>query len=351
MSASPRLPRALFAWALLAAGCGSGAAPQLTAIEPSTVSSTSSARATLRGRNLGGAATVQLDSNDAPVLRYGWQVSIGAVALPAGDVMLMGPEALALVLPAGLPLGVHDVVAVSPRDVTLRLPLALAVVAPSPSECGDAVCEPGEDRCGCPADCGAASCGDGVCCAATGETRCTCPGDCGESTCGDGCCSPLELSGGACLADCSCGQSCALGCGGANCCTTTCTASPCAPPACACAACAYDCAGLAACETRCEGPHACQTDCTDVTSCLMRCDPGASCRLDCDKTKSCALNCRGSTCEVECRNNNNCNETRCTEGARCLIRCAAAANCSFAECTGGMSSCPNKIIVCNQPCP
>ncbi len=342
--------RRWFALALLLSGCSPDTAPELSAIDPSTVTNTVSSRATLRGQNLGAAASLSIDNSEPAQISTDWKVRIGPTELQTADVTPMSTEAIAIVIPAGLPVGVHDVVATSPVGQVALLSQALTVIAPSPASCGNGACDPGETPCGCPADCGASICGDGVCCTAAGENRCVCAADCGDSTCGDGCCSSAELANSLCKQDCSCATSCDQGCGGAGCCTTTCTTSPCRP-ICGCATCGIDCGGVDVCTAVCEGARSCALDCKQVNDCNLRCLAGATCHLRCGKNNSCALECNASTCDVTCRNGNSCNQVRCINGAHCLLHCQAANNCNFAECTGGMSSCPGKIVVCNRACP
>src|SRR5262245_46447087 len=55
--------------------------------------------------------------------------------------------------------------------------------------CGDGQCTAGagETTCSCPDDCGAATCGDTVCCASeAGICASDCPGSCGDGTCNPG---------------------------------------------------------------------------------------------------------------------------------------------------------------------
>jgi hypothetical protein len=63
------------------------------------------------------------------------------------------------------------------------------------TECGDGFCEPGEDTCTCPDDCGGPTCGDGVCAPSAGEDCATCLADCA--------CPPAHTcEGGACVSGC-----------------------------------------------------------------------------------------------------------------------------------------------------
>ena len=169
--------------------------------------------------------------------------------------------------------------------------------------CGSGTCEPGEDACSCPADCGADLCDNGCCgpletectCAADcgavcgdacclSETQCTCEADCGADSCGNGCCGPLENEC-TCAADCGavCGDTCCTaggdgGTGGETQCTCeadcgpdTCGNGCCGPLEDACN-CEADC-GADACGNGCCGPAETACDC-EVDCGPDRCDNG-----------------------------------------------------------------------------
>ncbi|MCZ6651643.1 MAG: GEVED domain-containing protein [Planctomycetota bacterium] len=95
-----------------------------------------------------------------------------------------------------------------PADWMLRANFSLAT-------CGEFGCEPGENSCNCPGDCGAEACGNGICCGAQGEDCNTCQPDCGDCPfCGDGSCNGDE--------DCStCDADCGV-CVGCDICFTNC---------------------------------------------------------------------------------------------------------------------------------
>ena len=50
-------------------------------------------------------------------------------------------------------------------------------------DCPNDVCGEGETTCNCPQDCGADTCGNGICCASAGEDCAGCPEDCGVTVC------------------------------------------------------------------------------------------------------------------------------------------------------------------------
>jgi len=322
--------------------------PVLTSVEPPIVSQAAAAQVKVHGRNLASAVELSLDDDTSAHLDTRWGLQIGDTSVAAADVALVDPQTLSALVPAGLPVGKYDVVAISPRGERARLAGGLRVVAFDPAGCGDGQCLQGEDTCNCPADCGAGTCGDGICCAQTGETRCTCARDCGGSTCGDGCCGAAELLDGTCPGDCVCGR-CDAGCGN-GCCADQCTASPCRP-VCGCAACQLDCNGVDVCAPNCNGAHACAIDCRGVNDCSPTCSEGATCNVRCDQKTTCAIHCSGADCDITCDNANKCNDAHCINDARCVLRCKGGASCSFAECDGGQMSCPGKTVTCNRPCP
>jgi hypothetical protein len=293
------------------------------------------------------AVALSIDDENPASIDRGWQLQIGGTALQPGDVTQIDLQTLSALVPAGLPEGAQDVVATSPRGEVARLPNGLRVVAFDPAGCGDGACTPGEDTCNCPADCGAGSCGDGICCAQTGETRCNCERDCGASTCGDNCCSAAELLDKSCPGDCVCGQ-CDVGCGN-GCCSTACTSSPCQAD-CQCPACQLDCNGVDQCQATCNGLRACAIDCTGVKTCNASCAEGATCNILCDQKAPCTTTCRDADCDITCGNGNKCDDVHCLSGSRCVLRCKSA-QCNFAECDSGQMSCPGKIVTCNRPCP
>ena len=108
--------------------------------------------------------------------------------------------------------------------------------------CGDGTCEGAEDSFNCAVDCGTApQCGDGSCQSSAGEDRCTCPADCGapasselpNQTCTDGddndCDGLADCADGNCASDpaCSClarGETCSTD---GECCSNRCHRGAC----------------------------------------------------------------------------------------------------------------------------
>ena len=134
------------------------------------------------------------------------------------------------------------------------------------STCGDGSCDPLENACNCPQDCGVTACGNGLC--GCDEDACNCPQDC-SSVCGDGCCTGAENTSNCC-------QDCAVtACGDGSC--------GCDEDACNCP---QDCGSVCGdgCCTGAENTSNCCQDCA-VTACgdgSCGCDEDASnCPQDC----------------------------------------------------------------------
>ncbi|MCH8881353.1 MAG: hypothetical protein IID34_15915 [Planctomycetes bacterium] len=102
-----------------------------------------------------------------------------------------------------------DLAAIDFPDMHLVLSLNVQL-----GTCGEFGCEEGEDSCNCPQDCGADTCGNGICCASAGEDCASCPEDCDDCpSCGDGIVDPGEdcdppgslcANNELCQADCTC---------------------------------------------------------------------------------------------------------------------------------------------------
>ncbi len=173
------------------------------------------------------------------------------------------------------------------------------------SECGDDVCDEGEDCALCPADCGQC-CGDGACSTGQGENCATCGADCGcdegqscdpeRRQCTDDC--VTQCDGRQCGSD-GCGGECAPGCNGDDVCNGSgrCVAPPaeCGDRVCDegedCALCPADC-GQCCGDGACTGGQGencstCPADCG--------CDQGQRCNLD-SRVCECAPQCQGRVC-------------------------------------------------------
>jgi hypothetical protein len=251
---------------VLLSACAPSVAPELTAIEPATVSSTVATRATLRGRNLGPAASLSLDNGNTVGLDDDWSVRIGATA--ARNVTVVTPEQLSLLIPARLRAGVYDVTATSPRGEVAELRQSLTVQG-----------------------------GAGVC-----ETPCT--QGCDMS----GCCT-ATCGASPCSATCMC-ATCNIDCNGQNECRPT-------------------CGGTRTCEINCDGVNNCVSSCTAGATCRQTCDKTNNCALTCDAS-TCEVECgAGNNCdETRCVNGAKC-VLRCQSAANCkFAECSGAlVNC------------------------
>ena len=111
-------------------------APALTAINPDAVSALGSTSAVLHGERLFASARVPLDHRAPAELDVRWLVRIDDIAI---DASWSSPEAIDVMIPSGLPVGFHDVIATSPAGTEIVLPNGLEVTE-QPS--GDASPEP-----------------------------------------------------------------------------------------------------------------------------------------------------------------------------------------------------------------
>jgi hypothetical protein len=181
--------------------------------------------------------------------------------------------------------------------------------------CGSGTCEPGENACNCPNDCGADSCPNGCCgpaettcdcpadcavevcgdaCCGTAETACTCETDCGADTCGNGCCGAAET-------ECTCADDCAEFCGD-TCCGPLETACSCEAD-CGGDACGNGCCGPAETACDCEadcGVDACGNGCCGALE--TPCDCPADCGPDTCNNGCCGEDETADSCPDDCPN-------------------------------------------------
>jgi beta-propeller repeat-containing protein len=222
-----------------------------------------------------------------------------------------------------------------------------------PDTCGNGCCGVGEDPCTCPADC-LPFCGDGFCCG--GEDTCNCALDCGPDSCGNGCCGPAEDEC-SCPADCAdvCGNGCcgpgedACGCP-ADCGADTCGNSCCGPVEDECS-CPADCADV--CGNGCcgpgENPCTCSLDCGPDScgnSCCGAAENPCNCPSDCVGVDICGDNCCSGdenqcTC-LDCFNEDICGDGCCyffESPCTCPSDCSGRDRCGDHCCSGGETSC------------
>jgi hypothetical protein len=108
------------------AGCGDERPPPVpVAITPGTVGTTAETPARVTGRDFFDAVTVVLDGTERPALEDAWAIRIGDA--DALDVTRVDETQLTLRVPAGLPVGTHDLTVIAPDGQSGTLPDALRV--------------------------------------------------------------------------------------------------------------------------------------------------------------------------------------------------------------------------------
>ena len=88
--------------------------PVVLAVSPDVVDTMMDTAAVLMGRNFVSGIHVGVDDHSPPRLNQAWAVHVDGQRLP--KVRWVDTETLALVLPAGLALGSHDITVVSPAN-------------------------------------------------------------------------------------------------------------------------------------------------------------------------------------------------------------------------------------------
>ncbi len=217
--------------------------------------------------------------------------------------------------------------------------------------CGNGSCDPGEDPTSCAQDCVTAECGNGICESAAGETEASCPQDCSSSGCGDGTCSTTETTD-SCPSDCYCGNgtcdygedenNCSDDCGSA----ATCGDGTCDPGETA-TNCPADCGtcGNGVCDSG-ENSTNCPEDCTGCTDPI--CDLYPQC--GCNSGQKCTISGGARACMAAGTSQHGqicTGETDCAEGTACINTGATDAFClqfcnTDADCTaqnGSRSKC------------
>jgi len=100
--------------ALLLTACGERQeTPRLDQVEPAQVTALAATPATLSGRHLYARARVDLDE-DTTILDREWKIAIGDAGLADDAVTWIDPTRIDMIVPPGLPVGAHDVVATAP---------------------------------------------------------------------------------------------------------------------------------------------------------------------------------------------------------------------------------------------
>ncbi len=200
----------------LLTGCTDRSPPpfELLRVKPTIVSNDATTPAVVEGTEFCDSVKIRLNDNEPPTIDRRWDVWVDSVQLQRDQTLRLDSTSLAIVLPAGLPVGTHDLAVTDPRGQSRRLSNALTVVAggdttspnaasggpssdsggtssPSdggssghtfssnggtfaeggaagtaggctqncPSACPNGTCEPGESPCTCPSDCQPPSCG------------------------------------------------------------------------------------------------------------------------------------------------------------------------------------------------
>ena len=115
--------------AMSACACGStDSGPQLFRLEPNAVGNNGPTKAAAHGARLHAAVSIDLDERDAHAMRSGWQATLDEVALDPATVLHIDTETLGLIVPAGLPPGVHDFRVTAPDGAHASLRDALTVI-------------------------------------------------------------------------------------------------------------------------------------------------------------------------------------------------------------------------------
>lgn len=135
-----------------------------------------------------------------------------------------------------------------------------------------------------------------------------------------------------------------------GCCTDTCPGGDCTLTCNDDCACDGDCAQTTGtCTLDCRNRAACTFDCEAVNTCTGTCRNDSTCFVDCRQANNCDFECRDSAvCNIDCTGANNCDTLDCRGNAQCTC---TGVGCQFDRCAGGLTSCPNDVVVCNTACP
>lgn len=114
----------------------------LVQVTPSTVPNRVATPAIVEGSNFHNFAKVRLGDNNPSTIEREWEVSVDGVRLRRDQTRRIDVTSLAIVLPAGLPLGIHDLSVTDPRGHSRTLTGALTVIddsgTPYPTTTGGA---------------------------------------------------------------------------------------------------------------------------------------------------------------------------------------------------------------------
>jgi hypothetical protein len=102
---------------------------ELLRVTPSAVSRWEETEATIEGRHFHNSVHVDLDDSDPGRIGRVWRATIGVTAVVDREVGYVNTTTLRLQIPAGLPLGPHDLTVTAPGGESATLANALTVVA------------------------------------------------------------------------------------------------------------------------------------------------------------------------------------------------------------------------------
>jgi len=94
-------------------------------VEPEVVAANAATPADVTGRHFLATPRVDLGDRDSLELERAWGVAIDDEPLPAGVVALVDPHSIAIEIPSGLSLGLHDITVTSPSQEQSTLQDAL----------------------------------------------------------------------------------------------------------------------------------------------------------------------------------------------------------------------------------
>lgn len=105
---------------------------------PATVRFGESTPALVEGNYFYNSVKIRLDDNEPPSVNRGWDVWVANVQFPREQTFRIDATSLAVVVPAGLPVGTHALSVTDPRGQSRTLSHAITVVANGIAEAGGA---------------------------------------------------------------------------------------------------------------------------------------------------------------------------------------------------------------------